>query len=242
MDAIPLRANIRTLFQAIPIKMEQLRLSAWLGWHPDEQAALACPRLLPHDKPGRSLPALLRRRLDEAGRATCDILAGLDPEASFPLVHASRHGDANHTLSMLKMLAENEPLSPTRFSMSVHNATLGVHAIANQHRRPLQALGACGNEFEALLWEAYGYLGEGHKAVIIAFSEGELPEEYTSYAQHPGHACAVGLRLTLGQGTPLLAEPSEVPPASPTPLEVISWLTGHQRYLNAMQRWQLETV
>lgn len=219
--------------------MKQLRLSNWLGWRPDEQASVTCAQILPRDKPGRSLPALLRRRLDDAGRATCDILAGLDPEASFPLVHASRHGDASHTLSMLKLLAENEPLSPTRFSMSVHNATLGVHAIANNHRRPLQALGARGNEFEALLWEAYGYLEESNKAVIIAFSEGELPEEYVSYTQHPGHACAVGLRLSLDQGAPLIAKANAMPSSSPTPLDVISWLTGHQQYLSATQRWEL---
>lgn len=219
--------------------MEQLRLSDWLGWHPDELASLPCSRILPRAKPGRSLPAMLRRRLDDAGRACCDILAGLDPEACFPLLHASRHGDVNHTLSMLKILAANGPISPTRFSMSVHNATLGVHAIANHHRRPLQALGASGNEFEALLWEASGYLGEGHKAVVIVFSEGELPEEYTPYTQHPGHACAVGLRLTLDQGAALIAEPGEMAPVSPTPLDVIDWLAGHQRYLSATQRWML---
>jgi len=219
--------------------MEQLRLSDWLGWRPGDHHATTSSRLLPYDTPGSSLPAMLRRRLDGAGRATCDILAGLDPEARFPLVHASRHGDANHTLSMLKALANDEALSPTRFSMSVHNATLGVHAIANQHRRPLQALGAGGNEFEALLWEAAGYLHEGHESVVIVFSEGTLPDEYVSCTTHPGHACGVGLRLTRSHGVTLLATPSAEAPTSPTPTDVIDWLSGQRRHLDAAQRWTL---
>lgn len=218
--------------------MKQLRLSNWLGWHSAEQPGMTCAQILPGDKPGRSLPAMLRRRLDDAGRACCDILAGLDPDAELPLIHASRHGDVNHTLAMLKILSESGPISPARFSMSVHNATLGVHAIANRHYRPLQALGASGNEFEALLCEASGYLSEGYKAVVIAFSEGELPDEYASYTQHPGHACAVGLRLTLDQGAPLIAEPCATA-ASPTPLDIINWLAGNQRYLSAVQHWEL---
>ncbi|MBR9772188.1 MULTISPECIES: beta-ketoacyl synthase chain length factor [unclassified Halomonas] len=220
--------------------MEQLRLSEWLGWDPlREENATKDARLLPSDKPGVSLPAMLRRRLDNAGRATCDILAGLDPEARCPLIHASRHGDANFTLSMLKALANQEPLSPTRFSMSVHNATLGVHAIANHHYRPLQALGASGNEFNALLWEARGYLAEGHEAVVIVFSEGTLPGDYIDCTPHPGHACAVGLRLSLTQGRALVAEDA-TPGAAPTPLDVIDWLGGCSPRLAAAPGWRLE--
>lgn len=219
--------------------MKQLRLSEWLGWAPsrDSQARNAC--LLPPEKPGSSVPSMLRRRLDTPGRATCDILSKLDPDARFPLVHASRHGDANFTLAMLKSLADSAPLSPTRFSMSVHNATLGVHAIANHHRRPLQALGASGNEFNALLWEAQGYLAEGYEAVVIVFSEGELPEDYSGLAPHPGSACAVGLRLSHDDGRALVPVTSSRCIA-PTPLDVIDWLGGRVPILDAASAWRLE--
>ncbi|EWG98961.1 hypothetical protein Q427_27645 [Halomonas sp. BC04] len=183
---------------------------------------------------------MLRRRLDAAGRATCEILATLDPGSDFPLVHASRHGDTTHTLSMLEALELGDPLSPTRFSMSVHNAVLGVHSIARQHHRPIQALGACGDEFDALLHEALGYLVEGHQAVVAVFSEGPLPSAYDGCTEHPGTACAVGMRLTLTPGRRLMASDS-VHTAHPTPLEVISWLNGDVSYLDGRQRWQLES-
>lgn len=181
---------------------------------------------------------MLRRRLDDTGRATCEILSELDPEADLPLVHASRHGDTTHTLAMLEALGSGEPISPTRFSMSVHNAVLGVHSIACTHHRPLQALGACGDEFDALLHEALGYLMEGHRAVVAVFSEGPLPSAYRGQTEHPGTACAIGMRLTLDRGRRLTA--SDQPgSARPSPLDVMAWLSGDSHFLAGRQRWQL---
>lgn len=181
---------------------------------------------------------MLRRRLDETGGATCDILRELAPEADTPLVHASRHGGAADTLTMLENLQRGDPISPARFSMSVHNAVLGVHSISHSHRRPLQALGACGDEFDAILYEAYGYLLEGYPAVVGVFSEGPLPPTYEGYTEHPGTACVVGMRLTLHQGQPLTAT-TPAHRARPTPVTVMNWLDGDAAYLDGRHRWQL---
>lgn len=181
---------------------------------------------------------MLRRRLDEVGRATCEMLSVLDPEAKLPLVHASRHGDTTQTLMMLEALAHGAPISPARFSMSVHNAILGVHSIAQGHHRPLQALGACGNEFDAIIHESYGYLIDGYPAVIAVFSEGPLPCAYQGHTVHPGSACAVGMRLSLSPGQQLIAtEPTQR--AHPTPLSVLAWLNGDIDTLDGQRRWQL---
>lgn len=184
---------------------------------------------------------MLRRRLDTIGRATCDIFAGLTPEDGCPLIHASRHGDVSHTLDMLHTLAEGESLSPTRFSMSVHNATLGVHSIAHQHHLPLQSLGACGHEFDALMHEAAGYLAEGHDAVVVVLSEGELPAVYREYTRHPGQPCAIGLRLTRDEGRQLIAEDTTTP-GEPDPLAIRAWLKEEQAWLDGQRRWHLEPV
>lgn len=139
---------------------------------------------------------------------------------------------------MLENLAEEQPLSPARFSMSVHNAVLGVYSIAHNHRQPLQALGACGHEFDALLTEAEGYLDAGHSSVVIVFSEGELPVTYHDHTRHPGQACAVGLRLSRQQGDgPRLAATRMDTPAEPTPLEIIRWLAGDAPWLDGLKRF-----
>ncbi|WP_172656313.1 beta-ketoacyl synthase chain length factor [Halomonas sp. PR-M31] len=97
---------------------------------------------------------MLRRRLNSLGRALCDMLAELDPDAECVLLHASRHGDSERTLEMLYALNEGESLSPARFGMSVHNATIGVHSIASGNRRSLQAIAASGAEVSALFSDA----------------------------------------------------------------------------------------
>ncbi|WP_277987317.1 beta-ketoacyl synthase chain length factor [Billgrantia tianxiuensis] len=216
-----------------------LHLEDWRGWHPKETVAICDPSHRISAQPGKNLPAMLRRRLDDAGRATCEILSALAPEAGLPLIHASRHGDTTHTLGMLEALESGEPISPTRFSMSVHNAVLGVHSISCAHHRPLQALGACGDEFDAVLLEAQGYLLEGHRAVVAVFSEGSLPSAYQGHTEHPGTACAVGMRLTLDRGRRLMAS-DPIRSARPTPIEVMAWLSGNTPFLAGRQRWQME--
>ncbi|KPQ22661.1 beta-ketoacyl synthase chain length factor [Halomonas sp. HL-93] len=215
-------------------------LEDWQAWSAAQPSvAIRRQHDLSSNVSASPLPPMLRRRLDEVGRATCGILSLLDSESACPLIHASRHGDASHTLQMLESITQGEPISPTRFSMSVHNAVLGVHSIANRHHLPLQALGACGNEFDALLCEANGYLVEGYPAVVIVFSEGPLPAPYQGYAEDPGLPSAVGMRLSFGPGTKLESQPVSSP-SRPTPADVIAWLNADTPFLDGLLRWRLE--
>jgi hypothetical protein len=221
---------------------QSLHLEDWAGW----SAASLSPTIDPTHaldallgKP--VLPSMLRRRLDQAGKATCEILGLLDVDGDCPLVYASRHGDVASSLELLTALTQEEGLSPARFSMSVHNAVMGVYSIARKHRSPIQALGACGDEFEALMCEAQGYLAAGYSSVVAVFSEGAMPSEYAPYTESPDSPCVVGLRLTATRGESLRAEPGERP-GRPTPLDVIAWLGNRGSVLNARQRWHLESV
>ena len=216
-----------------------LLLEDWLAWSADETDCGLDER---HDLTRRqlsqpALPAMLRRRLDMTGRAVCDVLSLLDPTNECPVVHASRHGDVKSSLAMLQALVVNEPLSPAKFSMSVHNAVLGVHSIARKNTRSMQALAACGHELDAMLLEAAGYLLEGHDAVLAVFSDGALPEVYAGQSFGPESACCVGLRLSLKQGRRLTASAGEHV-GEPTPREVARWLAAGGA-LQARQQWSL---
>ncbi|GAB3342927.1 beta-ketoacyl synthase chain length factor [Chromohalobacter beijerinckii] len=209
-----------------------LQIESWYAW---SAAPVSCAGDERHDIASLSdlepLPPLLRRRLDQAGRATCQILRRLDPEAACPIVHASRHGNTSLTWGLLTELNDGNPLSPGRFSMSVHNAVLGLHAIARDHRQPLQALAACGDELDALFDEALGYLAEGYPAVIAVFSESALPEAYQGLTSHPAAPCVVGMRLAASPDQSIADRPFAHTlsllfgdNAQPTPLDVIAWL------------------
>lgn len=207
-----------------------ITLQDWRAWQPGRRPH-ENSRLSVEQRPrGTSLPAMLRRRLNSPGRAVCDMLAELDPHAACVLLHASRHGDGERTLEMLYALTEQEPLSPARFGMSVHNAILGVHSIASGNRRSLQAIAASGAELAALLSEARGYLAEGETQIIAVFSDAPVAERFSAYVSEPTETAAVAMRLAVRGGCTLHAAPVSGARLervrSPQPSDVIAWLLG----------------
>ncbi|WP_251977934.1 beta-ketoacyl synthase chain length factor [Salinicola avicenniae] len=218
--------------------MTDLYLQDWRGWTPHRDAA-GNTRLDTRDKPaGTAIPAMLRRRLNLIGRAVCDMLLELDPASNHVVLHASRHGDGDRTLEMLYALDDGDPLSPARFGLSVHNATIGVYSIASGNRRSQQAIAASGAEWGALMAEARGYLADGESSVLVVFGDQPVPERFAAYAPNT-LAAAVALRLGLvpGADTRRLVDRSlETGPdhallPAPQPLDIIDWLTGQQAFI-----------
>lgn len=227
--------------------MTDLYLQDWRAWTPHREAA-GESRLDTQDKPaGKAVPAMLRRRLNLLGRAVCDMLATLDPEADRIVLHASRHGDGERTLEMLYGLNEGEPLSPARFGLSVHNATAGVYSIASGNRRSQQAIAASGGEWAALIAEAHGYLADGQPSLLLVFSDQPVPQRFAAYAP-ASLSAAVALRVGSQptEGARRLVEAAT--PAGGTtlqPLDVIDWLMGSCQRIAcpiSQRGWQLESL
>lgn len=205
-----------------------ITLQDWRAWQPG-RAPHADSRLSVEPAPrGASVPAMLRRRLNPSGRAVCDMINVLDSEAKCILLYASRHGDGDRTLDMLYALTEQEPLSPTRFGMSVHNATLGVHSIASGNRRSLQAIAAGGAEVAALFSEARGYFAEGEQDIIAIFSDAPVPERFAPHVAEPTELAAVALHLSVSGGRTIHTRSDPDIQAgsvrSPQPSDLIAWL------------------
>lgn len=216
-----------------------VHIEDWVAWTADSAFVISPAHALDIRSVEPVLPRLLRRRLNATGRAACEAVALLDDGNDQPLIHASRHGDVSSSLNMLQNLNAGDPVSPASFSISVHNAVLGVYSIASQHHGPALALGACGNEFDALINEARGYLAAGHDSVIAVFSEGDVPLAYQPYTESPAHPCVVALKLTNSSGARLQGYPTSIP-ARPTPLDVINWLDREGAHLTSRQNWRLE--
>ena len=79
----------------------------------------------------RNIPAMLRRRFNTLGKyamgAALPLMEGIE---SIPSIFASRHGDTELSLSLLEQIGRDEPMSPTNFSLAVHNAVSGLFSIA----------------------------------------------------------------------------------------------------------------
>lgn len=112
------------------------------------------------------------------------------------------------SVSLLRQLAQGEPLSPTVFSLSVHNANSAVYSIARDDRANYSAVSAGPCSAAAGLCEALGLLADGAPQVLVVSTESALPEPYRLFETRalPLRAWAVlietGVELRL-EATPI---------------------------------------
>jgi|OM-RGC.v1.011808481 hypothetical protein len=185
------------------------KLRGWNAYTPGLESAkswkdwLYNQNELPTDsaKPGlKNIPVMLRRRFTAIGKYSVEAATPLLKEdEQIPLVFASRHGDVDLTLSLLKSIADNEPLSPTSFSLAVHNAISGLFSIARKDRRETTAISATENLIPFALLEAATQLQES-KDVLCIICESVLPDLYKPFASSPPFTYAIAMVLSREEG------------------------------------------
>jgi hypothetical protein len=200
----------------------------WRRWSREPEAV---------DGPGapavRFLPAMTRRRCDALSRAMLEVAhACCDEElrGEVACVFASRHGAFATTVALLEDLAADAPLSPTRFSHSVHNTQAGLFSIWAGNVRPSSALSARAETFPHGLLEAICLLHrEGGRPVLLVMGDEPVPEPLESLADEAYGAYALALLLgPAGSGAPLglRLEANTGPPRTdpwPPALEFLRW-------------------
>ncbi|CAK9891754.1 hypothetical protein PS652_04618 [Pseudomonas fluorescens] len=170
------------------------------------------------------LPAMQRRRLSHLARMAFAVGWPLAESCKdLPLVFVSRHGETPRTFEILSDLANEQPLSPTQFSLSVHNAVIGLWSIMRGETSEMTALAAAGDGFEQGVMEAACLLREGAPAVLLIVTEEQPPAAYGPWIADVPFAYALGLLLTPGDDWQLtLGENSAGAPASEP--HALSWL------------------
>ncbi len=188
--------------------MITFNIAQWRAWAPglesadDWHAWSQAPASLPASDacPDVSfLPAMQRRRLSRLARMAFSVgwpLAEGLPD--LPLVFISRHGETPRTLDILSDLANDQPLSPTQFSLSVHNAVIGLWSILRNETAEMTALAAAGDGLEHGMLEAAALLNEGAPAVLLVISEEQPPDAYAGWISDVPFPYALGLLLTPG--------------------------------------------
>ena len=188
--------------------MITFNIAQWRAWAPglesvdDWHAWCQAPVLLPASDAAPDvsfLPAMQRRRLSRLARMAFSVgwplAEGLQ---DLPLVFISRHGETPRTLDILSDLANDQPLSPTQFSLSVHNAVIGLWSILRNETSEMTALAAVGDGLEHGMLEAAALLNEGAPAVLLVITEEQPPEAYASWIVDVPFPYALGLLLTPG--------------------------------------------
>lgn len=168
---------------------------SWLHWaeHP------YCPVGEPSPPRLEFLPPMQRRRLSPMARAVFEcawpVAAGQPP---MPLVFASRHGETTRSFGLLQALAAGEPLSPTAFGLSVHNAIAGQWSIIRRETDESVALSAEEDGLELAFLEAGLLLAEGHDNVLVVLAEERPPAPYSPWIDDVPFSYAAAFRLRAG--------------------------------------------
>lgn len=206
--------------------MTHFSIEQWRAWAPgleseDDWRAWCRQPFAPADltvQPDVSfLPAMQRRRLSRLARMAMSVAWPLAAEGEqLPMVFASRHGETPRTLALLQDLARGEPLSPTQFSLSVHNAIIGQWSILRGDTSEMTALAAEGDGLEHAALEAAGMLAEGASAVLLVVTEECPPDIYRPWVEDVPFPYAVALRLAPGDQWQLKLSP-EAPEQAPEP-------------------------
>jgi hypothetical protein len=142
-------------------------------------ASVACDSTVPV----LSLPAAERRRLNPltsfALRAGERLVSSRPPELvrDTPLVFGSAEGDGAVLLRLLSALREHQPVSPTQFHNSVHNAPAGYWSIGLGSQAPSTAIAASENTMEVALVEAGLQAVTRCGPVLMMASSRQFPDE-----------------------------------------------------------------
>ncbi len=173
----------------------QFSVRAWSAFAPgldsetDWQAWASRPQLpVGDDVPALAeMPAMQRRRLERLGRMALQVAWRCQPEAGpdLPLVFASRHGDIGRTFEMLTDLARGEPLSPTHFGLSTHNAIAAQYSIARALTGNYIVVSGNPEAPEAALFEALALIADGAGEVLVVVYDGPIPAKYAGFQDEP---------------------------------------------------------
>ncbi len=168
--------------------------------------------------------------LNVAQRST----AGLDV-SSMNSVFASQRGSLTIMTEMLESLIRGKPLSPNKFSHSVHNTQAGLFSIWAENNRANTALAAGRQTFANGFLEAVANLhagGEDGAPVLYVTGDEAIPATIEQHRESVDGAFAVAfviervreggmeLRIEAGDGT--------VEYDTPDALRFVQWLLSHE--------------
>lgn len=186
--------------------MIAFRLEGWRAWAPGLENAEAwqawaqSPRNMPDDAQAQPsctfLPALQRRRLSRLARMTLETGWPLcSDDEQLPFVFGSRHGETPQTLALLSDIADRQPLSPTRFGLSVHNAIAGQWSILRGQHGESSAIAGEADTFEHAVLEGALQLAAGAPSALVVVAEELPPPSYAAWIADVPFSYALALRL-----------------------------------------------
>ena len=163
------------------------------------------------------LPPLKRRRLSKITRLFFEAAWELvDNNPNIPVVYASTKSEINRSFSLWQDLLEEGIVSPTSFSLSVHNALIGQWSENRKIKQEMTAITATADNLEIALMEAYLMLNDGYQQVLVAICESQIDEQFHPiYCDNLPFDYALVILVTTGSDITLTLNSTPLSPPNP---------------------------
>ena len=100
------------------------------------------------------IPMMMRRKLSPVGKIALSTILQCYDGQDVKLVYASRYGELERVIKLIKQEHEYNEISPTGFSFSVHNSTIGLFSLINNLHSSYNSIAAGEESFSAGLLDA----------------------------------------------------------------------------------------
>lgn len=150
-----------------------------------------------------NVPPLLKRRLSPLAKTVfCAVSQCIDTHRIVPTVFSSAHGELAKSFAMMEALEAGEEISPTAFSLSVHNAIAGLFSMAWANKLQCTVLAPGEEGMAPAFIEGLGLLREGAEQVLVVFYDEPLVAFYPSepYRLSSDTNCALALLIAKSGG------------------------------------------
>ncbi len=103
-----------------------------------------------------SIPMMMRRKLSPVGKIAMSTLLDCYGENldDIKLVYASRYGELERVVKLINQKKEDNEISPTGFSFSVHNSTIGLFSLLKNIHSSYNSIAGGKDSFSAGLLDA----------------------------------------------------------------------------------------
>lgn len=167
-----------------------ITLKAWSGWAPGLTHRALWQRWLAErndpegsERPAcKKIPAMMRRRCTvntrmvlESALTACEE-AGVDPKQVLVFL-GTANGEISSLNRLLFDLADDEALSPTAFTNSVHHVPTGYFSIATGHLGLSRTISAFEDSFTCTFLDMYGYFSRKQDQPALLVMADEMPVE-----------------------------------------------------------------
>lgn len=141
------------------------------------------------------LPMMQRRRLSPLARAACAVAWQCQQKyGDMPTVFYSSHGESQYYFEILENLVAQQGVSPSRFSLCVHNAIAGLSSLHSASFLPYVALAGGTEGLFAAFLEAAGMLLDVPRVLLVCYEQ-PLPIAYQAYVSSSDTTWAMAMVL-----------------------------------------------